>query len=102
MEKTMDDIKGQSLLKAKQLYDSGAINEIEVGTTVGLQEIHKALFGGLYDFAGEIRNKNISKGGFRFAHSLYLKEALSAIEKMPETTFEEIIAKYVGCLYIRE
>lgn len=60
-----------------------------------MQEIHKALFDGLYDFAGQIRDKNISKGGFRFANSMYLKEVLAAVEKMPENTFEEIIAKYV-------
>ena len=61
----------------------------------GLLDIHKYLFGGLYDFAGQIRQKNISKGGFRFANSLYLKEALVKIEQMPENSFEEIIAKYV-------
>ena len=66
-----------------------------MGTTKGLQEIHKALFEGLYPFAGEIRTFNISKGGFRFTNSLYLKLAHEAIEKMPVTTFEEIIAKYV-------
>ena len=60
-----------------------------------MQEIHKALFDGLYDFAGQIRDKNISKGGFRFANSMYLREVLAAVEKMPENTFEEIIAKYV-------
>ena len=64
-------------------------------TTKGLQEIHKALFDGLYPFAREIRTLNISKGGFRFANSLYLKQVLEVIEKMPETTFEEIVAKYV-------
>ena len=58
-------------------------------------DIHKYLFGGLYDFAGQIRQKNISKGGFRFANSLYLKEALVKIEQMPENSFEENIAKYV-------
>ena len=68
---------------------------MEVGTTRGLQQIHAYLFGGLYDFAGHIREVNISKGNFRFANSLYLKEALAAIEKMPESTFEEIVAKYV-------
>ncbi|MDE5886863.1 MAG: Fic/DOC family protein [Muribaculaceae bacterium] len=88
-------IDSQSLENAKALYESGRIESVSVGTTQGLCEIHKALFGGLYDFAGKIREKNISKGGFRFAHALYLKEALAAIEKMPETTFEEIIAKYV-------
>lgn len=91
----MKDIDKESLEKAKLLFESGGIDRIEVGTTRGLQDIHRALFSGLYGFAGEIRTKNISKGGFRFANSLYLKEALAAIEKMPENTFEEIIAKYV-------
>ena len=68
---------------------------MEIGTTKGLQQIHKYIFGGLYDFAGKIRDKNISKGGFRFANALYLNEILPKIEQMPENTFEEIIAKYV-------
>lgn len=84
-----------SLANAHRLYESGDIENMEVGTTRGLQQIHAYLFGGLYDFAGKIREVNISKGNFRFANCLYLKEALAAIEKMPETTFEEIIAKYV-------
>ncbi|WP_428060679.1 protein adenylyltransferase Fic [Candidatus Avelusimicrobium stercoris] len=88
-------IDALSLVKARQLYASGDINQIEVGTTRGLQQIHAYLFKDLYDFAGQIRDKNISKGGFRFANSLYLKEVLLAIEKMPATTFKEIIAKYV-------
>ena len=84
-----------SLDNAHRLFDSGVLDTMEVGTTKGLQQIHKYLFDGLYDFAGVIREVNISKGNFRFANSLYLKEALAAIEKMPERTFEEIIAKYV-------
>ncbi len=80
---------------AIRLYESGDIHNIETGTTKGLQQIHHYLFNGLYDFAGSIRTKNIAKGGFRFANSMYLVPALEAIEKMPETTFEEIIAKYV-------
>ncbi len=92
---TMKKMDGQSFEKAIRLYTSGDISKIEVGTTKGLQEIHRYLFDGLYDFAGKIREKNIAKGGFRFANSMYLKPALEAIEKMPESTFEEIIAKYV-------
>ena len=68
---------------------------MEVGTAKGLCEIHKYLFDGLYEFAGKIRKLNIAKGGFRFANCLYLEAILPVIEKMPEGTFEEIIAKYV-------
>jgi cell filamentation protein len=92
MSKEIDE---QSLQKAIALFTSGAIATIEVGTTRGLQQIHHALFDGLYDFAGQIRKVNISKGGFRFVNSLYLDAALATIEKMPEGNFEEIIAKYV-------
>lgn len=91
----MKKIDEQSLENAIRLYESGDIQNIEIGTTKGLQQIHRYLFEGLYDFAGSIRQKNIAKGGFRFANSIYLIPALDAIEKMPETTFEEIIAKYV-------
>jgi len=80
---------------AYRLYDSGDINRLEVGTTISLLQIHKYLFDGLFSFAGQIRNKNISKGHFRFASALYLTEVLARIEAMPESTFEEIIAKYV-------
>lgn len=87
----IDEISKQRAIK---LFDSPELASFEVGTTKGLQQIHDYLFGGLYDFAGKIRDKNISKDNFRFANSLYLKEVLEKIEAMPESTFEEIIAKY--------
>jgi len=89
------EIDAQSLAKAHTLFESREIDRIEVGTVKGLQDIHCHLFGGLYDFAGQIRKLNISKGGFRFANALYLNEILPVIERMPENTFEDIIAKYV-------
>lgn len=92
---TTSEIDAKSLENAKRLFESGEYRNLEVGTTKGLQSIHHALFDGLYPFAGQIRDRNISKGGFRFANSLYLKEALAAIEKMPENDFDQIVAKYV-------
>lgn len=89
------EINKKSIEKAKKLVGDGIVDSLEVGTIKGLLEIHKYIFDGLYEFAGEIRNKNISKGNFRFANALYLKEALTAIEKMSEDSFDEIIAKYV-------
>ena len=91
----MKNIDKKSLEKAYQLFETDDIEKIEIGTTEGLRQIHRYLFGGLYDFAGEIRTRNISKGGFRFATALYLKEALEKVEQMPEDGFEAIIAKYV-------
>ena len=90
-----ESIDGKSKTKAYALFDSSFINSIEVGTTKGLQQIHGYLFGGLYDFAGQIRQKNISKGGFQFAVSRFLGETLKQIDEMPENTFDEIVAKYV-------
>lgn len=90
-----NSIDGQSKKKAYSLFESNLISEIEVGTTKGLQQIHAYLFGGLYDFAGQIRQKNISKGGFQFAVSYFLGNTLNQIQAMPETTFDEIVDKYV-------
>ena len=90
-----ETIDGKSKTKAYALFESSFIDSIEVGTTKGLQQIHAYLFGGLYDFAGKIRNKNISKGGFQFASALYLNDTLSQIEKMAQSTFDEIVDKYV-------
>ena len=85
----------KSKQKAYELFESGLIDNIEVGTVKGLQQIHAFLFGGLYDFAGQIRSKNISKGGFAFANAQYLSENLKRIEKMPENDLAEILSKYV-------
>jgi len=90
-----ESIDGKSKLKAYALYGSSFINSIEVGTTKGLQQIHAYLFGGLYDFAGQIRQKNISKRGFQFAVSRFLGDTLKQIEEMPETSFNEIVNKYI-------
>ena len=91
----MKNVDKKSLENAYRLFETGDIEQIEIGTTKGLQHIHKYLFDGLYDFAGNIRTQNISKGGFRFATALYLKDILAKVELMPENTFEEIITKYV-------
>ena len=88
-------IDGQSKKKAYTLFESNLINEFEVGTTRGLQQIHAYLFGGLYDFAGQIREKSISKGGYRFVYAQNLKSTLQQIDAMPQITLEEIISKYV-------
>ena len=90
--KNVDEISKE---RAKKLFGSREIKDFEVGTTKGLQYVHAYLFEGLYDFAGQIRGKDISKGGFRFASHLYLRESLKKIDEMPESAFEQIVAKYV-------
>ena len=90
-----ESIDGKSKTKAYALFESSFIESIEIGTAKGLQQIHAYLFGGLYYFAGQIRQKNILKGGFQFAVSRYLGDILKQIEAMPENTFEEIVNKYV-------
>lgn len=91
----LTELDQKSLENAKRLLSSPTINTIEIGTTAGLQQVHRALFDGLYDFAGQIRQQNISKGNFRFANTLYLPEILAKIDTMPMSTFDEIITKYV-------
>ena len=81
--------------KAKQLFDSGDIAKVEVGTFVGLSFIHAYLFGDIYEFAGLIRDVNIAKGNFRFAPLMYLEPSLKHIDAMQQSTFDEIIEKYV-------
>jgi cell filamentation protein len=91
----MKNIDKESFEKAFRLFETRDIDRIEVGSTKGLKQIHTYLFKELYEFAGKIRTQNISKGGFRFATALYLKEVLEKVEEMPENTFEQIITKYV-------
>ena len=81
--------------RAIELFESGYLNDLEPGTFRSLAEIHKYLFDPIYDFAGQIRTVNIAKGNFRFAPLMYLKEALENVEKMPQSTYDEIIEKYV-------
>ena len=88
-------IDEKSKQKAYELFESGLINAVEVGTVRGLQQIHAYIFDSLYDFAGQIRTKNISKGGFAFANARFLSDNLKKIEQMPESTLEEIVSKYV-------
>ena len=90
-----ETIDAKSKSKAYALFESSLLDSIEVGTVNGLKQIHAYLFGGLYDFAGKIRTVNISKGGFKFAAAEFLPQTLENIEKMPESTFEEISEKYI-------
>ncbi|MBP5349276.1 MAG: Fic family protein [Clostridia bacterium] len=92
METSVDE---KSKQKAYELFDSGFVDNIEVGTVKGLQQIHSYIFGGLFDFAGQIRTVNISKGGFAFAPVRFLRDNLSKIEQMPEDSFDAIADKYV-------
>ena len=82
-------------LKAIELFETGKLEEFEVGTFQGLSQIHKYLFEDIYEFAGKIRTENISKNNFRFASAMYLEEALKIIDKMPQSSFDEIVEKYV-------
>lgn len=90
-----ESIDAKSKTKAYALFESSFIESIEVGTAKGLQQIHAYLFGGLYNYAGQIRQKNISKGGFQFAVSSFLADTLKQIEAMPEGTFDDIVNKYI-------
>lgn len=82
-------------IKALELFDTGKINEYDVGTFKGLSQIHYYLFSDIYDFAGKIRIENLSKGNFRFAPAMYLEDALNKIDLMPQSSFDEIIKKYI-------
>ena len=82
-------------LKALELFDTGKINDFEIGTTKGLSDIHKYLFSDVYEFAGKIRDVNLAKGNFRFAPAMYLEDALNKIDNMPENNFDNIIKKYI-------
>jgi cell filamentation protein len=90
-----ETLESHSKSKAYALFDSTLFSAVEVGTVKGLRQIHAYIFGGLYDFAGQIRTLNIAKGGFKFASALFLPESLQKIEKMPESSFDEIADKYV-------
>ena len=81
--------------KAVELFENGLLDRLEPGTTASLKAIHKYLFDEIYDFSGELRTVNIAKGNFRFAPLMYLEAALANIDKMPQSTFDEIVEKYV-------
>ena len=90
----MQDEELLSKKRAVELYDSGKIDDFEVGTTEGLKQIHQFLFQDVFDFAGKIRNVDLAKGNVRFAPAMYLKDTLKTIDNLPEDTFDEIIKKY--------
>jgi cell filamentation protein len=91
-----ESIDGKSKTKAYALFETSFVYSIEVGTIKGLQQIHAYIFGGLYDFAGQLRTKNIAKGGYKFEYVQYLNSTLLQIDQMPETNFGEIVEKYVA------
>ncbi len=95
MKNLETSIDEKSKQKAYDLFESGFIDNVEVGTSKGLQQIHGYIFGGLFDFAGQIRTVNIAKGGFVFSPAAYLNGALAHVEAMPQDTFDHIVAKYV-------
>ena len=95
MTNQLSPLDQKSLEQAKEIFTNKQIDQIEVGTIRGLQQIHQYLFDGLYDFAGQIRQQNLSKGNFRFANALYLEDMLPKISQMSEATFDDIIKKYV-------
>ncbi|UJF18864.1 Fic family protein [Vibrio sp. SS-MA-C1-2] len=92
LSKTEERISKQ---KAKELFDSGEINQVNIGTFAGLSFIHGYLFDEIYHFAGKMRDVNIAKGNFRFAPLMYLEQSLKFIDKMPQSNFDEIIEKYI-------
>ena len=91
----MDNEELQSKKRALELYDSGKIDNIPVGTTAGLQQIHQFLFQDVFDFAGQIRDVDLAKGNFRFAPAMYLSNTLKTIDNLPDSTYDDIIKKYV-------
>ena len=93
--KLADEEEKISKKKALEMFQTGFLNSLQVGSVEALIQIHKYLFEDIYEFAGQLRTVNIAKGNFRFAPAIYLNEALKSIEKMPQSTFDEIIEKYV-------
>jgi cell filamentation protein len=91
-----ESIDGKSKTKAYALFETSFVDSIEVGTTKGLQQIHGYIFGGLFDFAGQIRTKNISKGGYQFVYAQHLKNTLAGIDQMPQKKLEDIVEKYAA------